>query len=296
MSEFVDTASGLFYRFAASGALPASWFRDTDPAGVARVGRTGRLSLEIVTHCWRYGHFLTYQLSSLVNHRTDKLDVTMTVYHAPEDEAVVRVLRFFEGIEVPGVSWCWRPLPRERLFRRGIGRNLAARATRADWIWFTDADIVFYGSCLGSLAEALQGREDALVHPRTILGTSLLPDDHDILRQGRTGPAVREIPVEEFRPYGGVHDKAKGPFQIVHGDVARAVGYCETIGLYQRPAPRWRKTYEDRAFRWLLGTDGTALDVPGVCQIRHAVKGRYREDSATGRLRSFIRKSQDRRA
>ena len=295
MSEFTDAAAGLFYRFAASGALPASWFRSMDPGSVARAGRTGRLTLEIVSHCWRYGHLLTYQLSSLVNHRTDKLDVTMTVYHAPEDEPVRRVLRFFEGIRVPGVSWRWRALPRESLFRRSIGRNLAARSTRADWIWFTDADIVFHEGCLAALADLLQGRDDALVHPRTPLGTPLLPEDHELLRQGRAEPAVRDIPREEFRPYGGNHDRAKGAYQITHGDVARAVGYCESIGLYHRPATRFRKYYEDRAFRWLLGTGGTALDIPGVCQIRHAAKGRYREGSAAGRLRSFMRTSRDRR-
>ncbi len=296
MSEFGDAAAGLFYRFAASGALPASWFRGIDPAAAPRAKRTGKLSIEIVSHCWQYGHFLTYQLGSLVNHRTDKLDVTMTVYHAPDDESVLRVLRFFEGIAVPGVSWRWRPLPEKRLFRRSIGRNLAARATRADWIWFTDADVVFHEGCLETLANLLQGRDDALVHPRLPLGTSLLPEDHELLMQGRAAPAVLDIPLDEFRPCGGIHDRAKGPYQITHGDVARAVGYCDSIGLYQRPAPRWRKTYEDRAFRWLLGTDGTALDLPGVCQIRHAVKGRYRKDSATGRLRSLVRKSGDRRS
>ena len=295
MSGIVDAAAGLFYRFAASGSLPASWFRDQDPAGVPRARRTGKLSLEIVSHCWRYGHFLTYQLSSLVNHRTDKLDVTMTVYHAPGDEPVLRVLRFFEDIDVPGVTWCWRPLPEGRLFRRSIGRNLAAKATRADWVWFTDVDVVFHQGCLDTLADLLQGRDDALVHPRSPLGTALLPEDHELLTRGRAAPAVRDIPLEAFRPYGGNHDRAKGPYQITHGDVARAVGYCESIGLYQRPAPRWRKAYEDRAFRWLLGTGGTALDIPGCCQIRHAVKGRYREGSAASRLRSFIPKSRDRR-
>ena len=296
MSELLDAATGLFYRFAASGLVPASWFFEMGPGSASRAKRTGRLSLEIVSHCWRYGHFLVYQLSSLVNHRTDKLDITMTVYHAPDDESVQRVLRFFGDIHLPGVSWCWRPLSEERLFRRSIGRNLAARATKADWIWFTDADVVFHGGCLDTLAVRLQGRDDILVHPRTVLGTSLLPEDHDILREGRDAPAVREIPIHEFRPYGGTHDRAKGPYQITHGDMARAVGYCESIGLYQRPAPRWRKAYEDRAFRWLLGTNGIALDIPGVCQIRHAVKGRYREGSATGRLRSFLRRSQDRRS
>ena len=296
MTEIIDAPAGLFYRFAASGALPASWFRDVDPADVPRARRTGTLSLEIVSHCWRYGHFLLYQLSSLVIHRTEKLVVTMTVYHAPGDQSVLKVLRFFEGIEVPGVLWRWRPLPEERLFRRSIGRNLAAKATQADWIWFTDADVVFHGGCLDTLADLLQGRDDVLVHPRAPLGTELLPEDHELLRQGRAAPAVLDIPMREFRHYGGNHDRAKGPYQITHGDVARALGYCESIGLYQRPAPRWRKAYEDRAFRWLLGTDGVALDIPGCCQIRHAAKGRYRQGSASGRLRSFIRKSRDRRS
>ena len=49
-------------------------------------------------------------------------------------------------------------------FRRGIGRNLAAKSTRADWIWFTDADIVFQEKCLDTLADLLQGRSGARIH------------------------------------------------------------------------------------------------------------------------------------
>lgn len=289
-----ERARSLFYRVAASGALPVAWFRDVDPATVVKARKTGRLRLEIVSHCWRYGHFLTYQLSSLVNHRTEKFDITMTVFHTPEDEAVTRVLDYFGRMEVPGISWNWQAIPRERLFRRSIGRNLAAKATGADWIWFTDADILFHERCLDTLADLLQGRDDALVHPRIGLGTDLLPDDHPILEKGRQGPNLLEIPLSEFRPYGGPRPKAKGPHQITHGDIARACGYCDSIRYYQTPAERWMKTYEDRAFRWLIGTHGTPLDIPNVCQIRHIVKGRYAKDSPITRLRKFIRKSQDR--
>lgn len=294
MADFGERAWSLFYRVAASGALPVSWFRDVDPAAVAKAKKTGRLTLEIVSHCWRYGHFLTYQLSSLVNHRTDKFGITMTVLHAPEDEAVTRVLDYFGRMEVPGITWNWQPLPKEKLFRRSIGRNLAAKSTHADWIWFTDADILFHERCLGTLAELLQGRDDALVHPRIGLGTTLLAEDDPILEKGRQGPTLLEIPLGEFKPYGGPRPKAKGPHQITHGDIARACGYCDSIRYYQTPAARWMKTYEDRAFRWLIGTHGTPLDIPNVCQIRHIVKGRYTKDSWVTRLRKFIRKSQDR--
>ncbi len=293
MSGLIDTIAGLYYRMAVSGFLPVAWFRDVDPATVSRTKRSGKLSLEIVSHCWQYAHFLSYQLTSLVNHRTDKLDITMTVFYAEEDQKVKDVLDFFAAIEVPGVTWNWQVLPKQKLFRRSIGRNLAAKSTEADWIWFTDCDIIFHESCLDTLADELQNRDDALVFPRFGLGTSLLPDDDDVLNVGREGPALREIPLEDFTPYGGARNKAKGPYQITHGDTARACGYCASIGLYQQPADRWRKTYEDRAFRWLLGTQGTALDVPGACQIRHVDKGRYKKDSFMSKVRKFVRKTED---
>lgn len=293
MSAIREKAANLFYRAAVSGALPVSWFRDVDPATVKKARKTGKLKLEIVSHCWRYGHYLNYQLSSLVNHRTDKFDITMTVFYVEDDDKVVPVLDYFGRMDIPGITWNWQPLSREKLFRRGIGRNLAAKNTDADWIWFTDADIIFHEGCLDTLADQLQGRDDGLVHPRIGLGTELLDEDDEILEKGRQGPALLDIPLDQFTPYGGPREKAKGPHQITHGDIARACGYCDSIAYYQEPAGRWMKTYEDRAFRWLIGTHGTPLDIPNVCQIRHIVKGRYKKDSLWTRVRMAIRKSQD---
>lgn len=292
----IDGLASFFYRFAASGFLPASWFRPVNPEQVDKAKRSGKLKLEIVSHCWRYGHSLTYQLASLVNHQTDKLDITMTVYHVADDKAVVQVLDYFGAMDVPGVTWNWQSLSKERLFRRSIGRNLAAKATQADWIWFCDCDIIFHEGCLDTLGDELQGRDDTLVFPKIGLGTALLPEDHEILKKGREGPALLDVPIEEFSPYGGVLQKAKGAYQITHADIARALGYCEKIGHYQKPSDRWRKTYEDRAFRWLIGSDGTGLDIPGICQIRHIVKGRYKKNSLFSTLRAKIRQGQDDRA
>lgn len=293
MPGLTEKIAAVFFRLAASGLVPASWFRAVDPREVPREKRVGRLRLEIVSHCWRYGHLLAYQLSSLVRHRTDKLDVTMTVFHAAEDESVAPVLERFGRLDVPGVTWNWRALPKEQLFRRGIGRNLAAKGTEADWIWFCDCDIVFHRDCLATLADELQGRDDALVFPATTLATPLLEPDDPILTRGLDARDLVEVPPDRFRPHGGRYDRAKGAYQITHGDVARACGYCETIGLYQAPSERWRKTYEDRAFRWLLGTQGEPVNVPGVCQIRHAAKGRYKHGSKISRLRAWLRRSRD---
>lgn len=280
----------LFYQFFARQFLPVSWFRLVDPAQIPRAKRRGRLHLHIVSHCWRYGHFLTYQLSSLVIHRTSRFDLTMTVYYSPEDEPTQEVLRFFGDIELPGITWDWQPMPKESLFRRGIGRNLAAKRSTADWIWFTDADVVFGEQCLESLAELLQDRDDVLVFPALTRATALLQEEDPVLRRGRMGPALMDLPLQAFPYCLGPAERAMGPYQIVHGDVARAFGYCESIRVYQQPAEHWRKCYEDSAFRWLLGTHGVPIEFAGVCQIRHLAKGRYRQSTLSSIIRTFLRK------
>ena len=184
-----------------------------------------------------------------------------------------------------------QPLAKERLFRRGIGRNLAARATTADWIWFTDCDVMFRAGCLDTLAEVLQGRRDALLHPREERATPLLTEDDEVLQRGRAAPAIVDIDDSDFTVRRIT--RATGPMQITHGDVARACGYCPTLRLYQTPADHFCKAREDRAFRWLLGTQGTAIEVPGIYRIRHMEKGRYRQGSFS-KLRKRIRQLQSR--
>jgi hypothetical protein len=280
-----------FWRVAASGWVPARWFNRALPPEAARAARSGRLQVEVVSHCWRYAHLLAYQLSSLVHFPPRDVEIMMTVFYAEEDAATVRLLAFFGAIPVPRVRWHWQALPKEQLFRRAIGRNRAALATRADWVWFTDCDLMFRAGCLDALGAALQGRRDALVYPRVERVTDLLTEDDPRLRQDT--PALVDIDDTHFtaREPG----RATGPLQITHGDVARALGYCAPIAYYQQPATAWCKAHEDRAHRWLLESQGTPLDIPGVYRIRHVFKGRYAEGSAVSRVRSGLRQRQDAR-
>ena len=278
----------LFLRFAAGGAVPARWFLPGLPGPEQRAAKTGRLSIEIVSHCWRYAHLLVYQLSSLVHHPPQGVDVTMTVYHCAEDEETVRLLQHFGSLEVPGVTWSWRALPRQELFRRAIGRNRAALETQADWIWFTDCDLMFMEGCLDTLGELLQGRRDALVFPRQESCTSLLQGTDPLLQAGKGGPEIVELDTERFTVR--TRTRATGPLQITHGDVARACGYCRDLRLYQQPSETWCKAYEDRAFRWLLRTQGVPIELPGVYRIRHVEKGRYTGTATSTGVRSFIRR------
>lgn len=281
-----------FFRFAAGGWIPPAWFEPDLPPEGERTARTGHLQLEVVSHCWNYSHFLVYQLSSLVLFPPKKLGVTMTVFYSPEDTRTEELLAFFGKQEVPGVTWNWQPVPKQELFRRGIGRNRAALATKADWVWFTDCDLMFREDCLDSLAEVLQGRRDALLFPEEERTTDLLAEDNPMLEAGSGGPQVLDIDTSSFTTR--TITKATGPLQIAHGDVCRAVGYCRNIGLYQQPVESFAKCHEDRAFRWLLRSQGKPIQVPGVYRIRHIAKGRYTGSETRSRLRTWLRVWQSR--
>lgn len=287
-----DQIKLAFLRFAAGGWVPARWFEPGLPAEADRAARTGHLQLEVVSHCWNYAHFLVYQLSSLILFPPKKLDVTMTVFYSPEDEKTAELLTWFGRQTIPGVTWNWQPVRRQELFRRGIGRNRAALATKADWVWFTDCDLMFRENCLDTLAEVVQGRRDALLFPEEERTTDLLAENNPMLRAGSREPQVLDIDTTSFTIRKIA--KATGPLQIAHGDVCRAVGYCRNIALYQKPVESFAKCHEDRAFRWLLQSQGEPVGVPGVYRIRHIAKGRYSGSETRSKFRTWLRVLQSR--
>jgi hypothetical protein len=288
LSPISAWAQGLFLRFAAGGLIPARWFLSGLPEPEERASKCGRLSVEVVSHCWNYSHLLAYQLSSLVHQPPTRIDVTMTVFFCEEDVKTRALLDYFGAMEVRGVTWNWCAVSKPILFRRAIGRNLAALGTTCDWIWFTDCDLVFRDGCFDALGELLQGRNDALLFPREERCTSLLAGSDPMLQAGVAGPKLVEISTEQFTVRH--RTRATGPLQITHGDVARAVGYCAGLQLYQQPSETWCKAYEDRAFRWLLRSQGVPIELPGVYRIRHVEKGRYTGSSATTGVRSSLRR------
>lgn len=286
----LDAVKEFFLRFAASGFLPGRWFNPALPERATLSKASLPLRLEIVSHCWKYAEFQLYQLSSLVNYPPTRCEVTHTVFYSEEDADTVRLLNFFRQKTVPNVRWNFVAMPKEQLFRRAIGRNLAAKRNTADWIWFTDCDVVFHQGALDTLAEQLTGKQETLVYPQKMLITSLLAKDDPLIVKARTEPAVMDIDIDMGQFSVREFTRATGPIQIVHGDVARACGYCESLAVYQKTMQRWSKCYEDRAFRWLLGSQGVAIQVPNVLFIRHAEKGRYQKDSHLSVIRKTIRR------
>lgn len=286
--KWTDPIEGRFLRLAAGGLIPAKWYLPNIPPVEARAAKSGNLDIEIVSHCWNYAHLLNHQLSSLVTFPPTKGSITMTVFYCPEDKNTSELLAFFSKVEVPNITWNWCELPRIALFRRTIGRNKAALETKADWVWFTDCDLMFREGCLDGLIDRLQNRQDALVYPKIERCTSLLTEEDPMLSFDTKNIEVQDIDTTQFTEIE--RTRATGPLQITHGDIARQCGYCKVLDYYLQPSNTWCKAYEDRAFRWLLRTQGTPLDIPNVYRIRHVVKGRYTGSSVNTSFRSRVRR------
>ena len=272
--------------------LPAHWFGPRPPDVSQLSTPDGRLKLEIVSHCWQYAHLSVYQLSSLLNYPPQQFDLTYTLFYSPEDKGTETLVKSFASRDIPNVKWQWKAVSSNELFRRAIGRNQASIETDADWIWFADCDLIFHAGCLDSLADSLRSVKTRLAYPASEQITDLLPSDHPMVNLSTDAPDVVDIDPAMF--HHNRIEKAKGAFQVVHGDVARHCGYCKDMSFYQKPTDRWRKTFEDTAFRRVISDEGLPVPVTGLHRIRHEVKGRYDSKSKLGSLRQTVRRVSDR--
>jgi len=279
------------YKHVVGSALPLSWFGPEPPPVTALHVPEAPLHLQIVSHCWQYAHMLNFQLSSLVNYPPTALSVTYTLFHAAEDNDLKQLIHRFDKISIPGITWDWVEVPKQTLFRRAIGRNQAALDSSADWLWFSDCDLIFHNDCLNSLARVLQGKKTRMVFPDSEYITDLLPPDHPMLNQ----PRHKTVDIDTRLFSQNDIKKAKGAFQIVHGDVARTCGYCRDMRLYQQPVAHWSKTYEDSLFRKLIRSEGCPVTISGLHRVRHLEKGRYTKGSGLSSVRQNIRAATDER-
>jgi hypothetical protein len=232
------------------------------------------VKLEIVSHCWQYGRLLTYQLSSLMVQPPRQTDVTMTVFLTEEDRYTMEVVRYFCELDKASNlrirPWC---LSREKLWQREIGRNMAALATTADWVWFTDCDYCFGADCLDRLAVAVAQATKPLVFPRHVLISRSHEEGDQAIEQASGGPRLLTIQPDDYvvshcrRAIGGI--------QIANGEIVRRLGYCKNSRSQHRLANHWMRTHSDRHFRVSLGTSGQGVNVPNVYRIRHSKRGRH---------------------
>lgn len=240
-------------------------------------------TVEIISHCWRYSRALTYQLSSLVLNPPKRVRVYLFVFCHETDRPTMDVLKLFSGPLwshlnaddqiSPRLIYIY-PLNIGMILNRSICRDLRAKMTEADLVWFCDCDYFFGPGCLDALADVpLDPAEEGyspLYYPRV----TFYNKDHangDAYSLRAAVPGVYDIDPADFvehRPR-----RAIGGIQIVPGDVARREGYCPNHRKWQTPCDTWKQTGADRVFRKILGTNGKPIDMPNCYRIRQSTEG-----------------------
>lgn len=228
--------------------------------------------IEIVTHCWNYPRLLMYHISSLVRN-PPIVPVQLTVFYDLADQPTVDVLDFFSTQMLTPVTLCARPMERERLCRRTCGRHEAAIATKADLVWFADADYWFGPGCLDRLYEVTKDNPGPLFYPRFTLVSKEQCNGDALINDAVGPPRVLDLDPATFTTKK--ERRAIGGIQIVKGDICREKGYLppQNFGRYHRPAAIWARTSEDKLFRMYLGTGGIGVQIPSVYRIRHSTRG-----------------------
>lgn len=237
-------------------------------------------SVRIVTHCHasnlpQYAVFLQYHLSSLTR-CLDDVELSATVCYTPDDFKTSVALNWFAHNH-PDFPLKRIALDPGELFRRSIGRNLAALDSHETLVWFADVDHVFMSGCFTELLKCWNELEDpkpAMIYPGTIKihATHALGDE-----LVRTYDPEGDFKIKREDFVDKHYNRAIGGVQIVAGEVARVYGYLHGSKKYQKPTdgkhpfPSFR---DDIAYRSFCGMMGGVKKVQfdGVYRLRHSAK------------------------
>lgn len=220
--------------------------------------------IEIVTHCFgdRFATLLNYHLSSIV--LNESKSVTITVMYATNDKSTNRVLSYFGAIDRPWITWNFIHMPIQSIYQRPIGRNLAAKSSKADIVWFTDADYVFGDGCLDAVPVP---QDDGIYHPQHEYRTPRkmkVQMVEDLLKNKNIEP--RTVDIDKSLFFLTDIRRAVGGVQIVAGDTARRIGYLPNYKEWQKPLEQYNRDDGSAFWRNLFSKQGT-MSIPNVFRI-----------------------------
>lgn len=231
-------------------------------------------TLEIVCHCYSekipdFASMLTAQLSSIVRHPPSTGAVIVTVVTSGTDRITSEVASAFayrsDSKHLPQVTIALMLLEPRLLFRRAIGRNMRARRTTADILWFADADYLCGPRTLDSI---LAVECDTLWHPKQVLIHASHEEGDKLIERIIPGEDV-EGDLGRFVDHRVRY--AIGGLQFVPGSVARSKGYLDQTRWTKPvdPAGGFMDTAEDRVYRGSFERS-VAVEIPGLMRLRHS--------------------------
>ena len=238
------------------------------------------MKIEIVTHCWNYWRALTYQVSSLWLHPPKEVDVLLTVFCCPDQDknTARRLEEMFSWGLPPRVSMRVWELDQPQLCRRAIGRNMAAKKTRADLVWFIDCDMTLGYGVLDELPHEIQREPSQILYYPRVVWVPTQERGDELIKMATD--VTRPIEVDQTGFTKHRYNRAIGGVQIVKGDACREAGYLPDSEKWQRPQETWARTFEDKVYRahmdQIFGSGtGARIVLENVCRIRHTQRGRF---------------------
>jgi hypothetical protein len=238
-------------------------------------------TIEIVTHCWAgdlpdYARLLHMQGLSLLHLNKCRSKVTWTVFYHQTDELTVRAIQHTMAkaderrLRVNPV-----PLEKSALFRRAVGRNIAAKTTAADVVWFTDCDYLFQNRVLDyARSKCLKSIEQIMIWPREIMAIPKPTGARMIAAVENAADHLLWDHLDAAEPMP--MSRAIGGIQIVKGEACRRDGYLDgtkwSKALGSNPAG-FRRCRCDVAYRRQQAGRGEPVVLKDVLRVRHPNRG-----------------------
>jgi hypothetical protein len=221
--------------------------------------------IEIVTHCYAvrvgfYAKMLRRQLESLVDYE----DIRFTLCVYKNDRKTLNAVEpYLDLLDVKVLA-----LSKTLMSRRCFGRNIAARGSEADIVWFSDVDQMFREGILDRLKHTIWDNGTVMVFPRM-----------EKRCRNRITMKYLKYPDMEINP-NCFKDwyilKPIGAMQIVRGNFARKHGYIPNCIIERNREPFSRTCNDDVVYRRFCATKGDfkRTYLPGVYRFLHHIRGR----------------------
>jgi len=230
------------------------------------------MSLRIVTHCYAerlpfFADLLKFHLTS-ISHSLYEFPLRVEILCTSTDTKTLNVLNSFSDSMRKKLSA--RILDPTHLWRRAIGRNIAALSSTEDFVWFCDVDYVFSPLAIATICRALREKPEAAM---------LYPSVVSVSKDHKTGDATiaqaeqdktPEIDTQDFVP--SYYSRAIGGAQIVPGKLARTIGYLDKTKWMTPSHTPFPDTRDDIAARRQYAKHGPLCSfmVGGIYRIRHS--------------------------
>jgi hypothetical protein len=229
-----------------------------------------KLTIEICIHCFNYQKRLDWMLSSVLQQKGNVPNIIINISHCPNNgnpstESVISLFRE-KGLNIKETM-----LTEQEMSNRAIARNRQATETTADYILFSDSDLVYSEEFFEDLQKNIKEKYRDI---NVVMGADRFSlDDQFCIKwfeqDKRDYPCIIENVANIVSTWKVKWKRGKGTapgfFQLVKVKILKEKGGGLVTG---RAKDHWRRTIADRALRIRLG-GRIGIDTKPMYHLNH---------------------------